>query len=157
MLQNEGMHEVETVYWPAPVSRQRPNWLHRIQKSERDLGELLEELYAALDNDLRVLAAVAVRTVFDRASALLQVDPAMGFDEKLKSLQTAGKISRDEERILRVLVDAGSAAAHQGWRPKADELNTMVEVVESFLHRSFVLGDGITKLKASVPPRPKRT
>ena len=147
---------VDTVYWPAPVSRQRPNWLHRIQESKRDLGELLEELYAALDNDLRVLAAVAVRTVFDRASELLQVDPAIGFDEKLKSLQTAGRISRDEEKILQVLVDAGSAAAHRGWRPRTDELNTMVEVVESFLHRSFVLGDGIEKLKASVPTRPER-
>ena len=143
-------------YWPAPVSRQRPNWLHRIQESERDLGELLEELYAALDNDLRVLAAVAVRTVFDRASELLRVDPAIRFDEKLTSLQTAGKISRDEEEILQVLVDAGSAAAHRGWRPKADELSTMVEVVEFFLHRSFVLGDGIAKLKAAVPARPKR-
>ena len=81
----------ETVYWPPPVSRRRPNWLHRIQESERDLGKLLEELYAALDNDLRVLAAVAVRTVFDRASELLQVDPAIKFDEKLKNLQAAGK------------------------------------------------------------------
>ena len=53
-------------------------------------------------------------------------------------------------------MDTGSAAAHRGWRPKADELSTMVDVVESFLHRSFVLGDRIEKLKASVPVRPKR-
>ena len=148
---------VETVYWPAPVSRQRPHWLEKIEEAERDLGKLLEEMYAALDNDLRVLAAIAARTVFDRASELLGVDPAMGFEEKLDKLSYDGKISFDEEKILQVLVDAGSAAAQdRGWRPKADALSTMVDVVESFLHRSFVLGDGIEKLKASVPTRPKR-
>jgi len=30
-----------------------------------------------------------------------------------------------------------------------------MDVVETFLHRAFILGDGIKKLKAAVPPRPK--
>jgi|ERR1035437_4695977 hypothetical protein len=147
---------VETTYWPAPITRQRPKWLDTIEKTDRDLGDLLREMYVALDSDLRVLSAVAARTVFDRASELLRIDPAFRFQEKLESLRANGKISIDEEGILDVLVDAGSAAAHRGWRPKPEELNTMVDVVESFLHRSLVLGDGIAKLKASVPPKPKR-
>ena len=106
---------VETVYWPAPVRRRRPNWLEKIEVSERDLGVLLDEMYTALDNDLRVLAAIAARTVFDRASQLLGVDPAIGFKEKLDSLGADGKIGVHEEEILQVLVDAGSAAAHRGW------------------------------------------
>jgi hypothetical protein len=32
----------------------------------------------------------------------------------------------------------------------------MMDVVESFFHRSFVVGQGIEKLKASVPGKPKR-
>lgn len=145
---------IETAYWPAPVRRQRPTWLEKIEASERDLGMLLDEMYMALDNDLRVLAAIAARTVFDRASQLLGVDPAIGFKEKLDRLSANGRISVHEEQVLQVLVDAGSAAAHRGWRPRFDELNTMVDVVESFLHHSFVVGDGIKKLKASVPARP---
>jgi hypothetical protein len=31
-----------------------------------------------------------------------------------------------------------------------------MDVVDSFLHRSFVVGQGIEKLKASVPRKPKR-
>jgi hypothetical protein len=30
----------------------------------------------------------------------------------------------------------------------------MMDVVETFLHRSFILGDGIKKLKAAIPARP---
>lgn len=145
---------VETMYWPAPVRRKRPNWLEKIEASEHDLGMLLNEMYTALDNDLRVLAAIAARTVFDRASQLLGVDPAIGFKDKLDSLGADGKIGVHEEEILQVLVDAGSVAAHRGWRPGVDELDTMVDVIESFLHRSFVVGDGIEKLKAAVPARP---
>ena len=55
-----------------------------------------------------------------------------------------------------MLVDGGSAAAHRGWRPEPEELNTMIDMVESFLYRSFIVGDGIAKLKAAVPPKPKR-
>jgi hypothetical protein len=147
---------VETTYWPAPITRQRPKWLDGIEEADRDLGNLLREMYAALDNDLRVVSAIAARTVFDRASELLGIDPAIRFQEKLHSLGANGKISIDEEGTLLVLVDAGSAAAHRGWRPKPEELNTMIDVVESFLHRSFIVGDGIAKLKAVVPPKPKR-
>ena len=68
---------VETVYWPAPVSRQRPHWLEKFEEADPDLANILKEMYAALDNDLRVLAAIAVRTVFDRASELLRVDPVL--------------------------------------------------------------------------------
>ena len=142
---------VETSYWPAPVRRKRPEWL---EKTDRDLGKLLNELYSALDNDLCVLAAIAARTVFDRASQLLGVDAADSFKEKLDRLSANGKISGDEKGILQALVDAGSAAAHSGWRPKVDELSTMIDVIESFLHRSFIVGGGIKKLKASVPAKP---
>jgi hypothetical protein len=94
-------------------------------------------------------------TVFDCSSEELGIDPGLTFDKKLAELQAKGKISVDERDTLRVLVDAGSAAAHRGWRPEIEELNTMMDVVETFLHRTFTLDDGIKKLKAAVPARSK--
>jgi hypothetical protein len=113
-------------------------------------------MYAALNNDLRVLAAIGARTTFDRSSEILGVDAKQKFDLKLNALVTIGKIGKDERDILNVLVDAGSAAAHRAWRPTPKEVNMMMDVVESFLYRAFVLGDGIHKLKAAVPPKPGR-
>lgn len=146
----------ETTYWPSVIARQRPKWLDMLRARDKSLGFLLDEMYAALDADLRVLAAIGARTAFDRASELLGVDPAINFKEKLESLGANGKISIDEESTLDTLVDAGSAAAHRAWRPQPDELNTMMDVMESFLHRSFIVGDGIAKLRASVPEKPRR-
>lgn len=147
---------VQTAYWPSQIARQRPKWLDAIRERDKSLGLLLDEMYSALDADLRVLVAIGARTAFDCASELLGVDPAIRFQEKLDRLGADGRISIDEEGTLEVLVNAGSAAAHRAWRPKPEELNTMIDVVESFLHRSFIVGDGIAKLKASVPTRPKR-
>jgi hypothetical protein len=147
----------ETKYWPPASSRKRPHWISAIDQADHVLGNLLSEMYDALAADLRVLAAVAVRTALDRASEKFSVDPAKTFREKLDHLGCYGHISHDEERVLSVLIDAGSAAAHRAWKPSSAELATMVDVLESFLHRSFVIGDGIARLKASVPPRPQRS
>lgn len=151
-----GKYGTRTSYWPPPTVRSRPRWVTDIERVDDDLGNLLHEMYTAINADLCVLAAVGARTVFDRASELLGVDPALDFKDKLAALREKGKVSVDEETTLNVLVDAGNAAAHRGWRPEADELSTMMDVVESFLHRSFIVGGGIAKLRTSVPPRAKR-
>lgn len=143
-------------HWPSPLRREQPVWLGTISSQDVGLADLMSDVYGALDADLRVPAAIALRTVFDRSSELLGVDPAITFAEKLTELLQQGKISGDERAILETLTDAGNAAAHRGWRPSLSELDTMASIVESFLHRTFVLGDAANKLKASIPPRPKR-
>jgi hypothetical protein len=143
-------------HFPAPSRRAKPRWHYDIDLLDSSLGSLFSDIYRCLDAELSVPAAVATRTAFDRATELLGIDPSESFSAKLDSLLSNGKISKDEKGILAVLIDAGSAAAHRGWRPKAEELDTLVSLVESFFHRTFVLGDAAHKLKAVVPPKPKR-
>lgn len=144
---------IQTTYWPSEIARLRPDWIDTIRNADEDLANLMEEMYSALDSNLRVLAAIGIRTVFDRASELLGVDAEKSFKAKLDSLGADGKISIDEHGVLETLVDAASASAHRGWRPGFEDIRTMMEVIEPFLHRSFIVGHGIEKLKASVPPR----
>jgi len=143
-------------HYPSSSKRKLPEWAFGLDVADNDLGSLFGDIYGALNADLQVPAAIAARTTFDRASELLGVDPAITFDEKLEALISGGKISKDEQEALSVLTDAGSAAAHRGWRPKPRELETMIQIVENFLHRSFILGDAAKQLKATIPPKPKR-
>jgi hypothetical protein len=145
-----------TNYWPAPSKRKRPEWISELTMIDWNLNHLFADIYTALDNDLGVLAAIGVRTVFDRASELIGVDPAISFKEKLDELLTVGKIGQDERQTLDVLTDAGSAAAHRGWNPSPEELDTMMAIIEAFLYRTFILGEAAKILKASVPEKPKR-
>jgi hypothetical protein len=143
-------------YWPAPSKRNQPDWSRKLDDTDRDLGSLFDDIYVAMNNELRILAAIGTRTVFDRASELLGVDPAFTFAQKIAALHTAGRISSDDKLVIDVLVDAGNAAAHRGWKPSSSELNDMVAILEGFLYRAFVAGDAAGELRGSIPPRPPR-
>jgi hypothetical protein len=147
--------EVDVQYWPAQSKRDRPEWLDLdFMTADMLLYKLTGSIYTALDHDLTVLAAIGMRTTFDRASELLGIGPAKPFEKKLADLVAAGQIGDTERRNLATLVDAGSAAAHRGWEPSKKELDTMMSILEHFLYRAFVIDAEAKKLK--VPARPGR-
>jgi hypothetical protein len=141
-------------YWPAPLKREMPKWIYEYE-IDNDLLKLIYEMYSAFNKELSVLSAIGVRTVFDRASQLLGVSSYHTFSDKIKNLNERGLIGVDEGDCLEVLIDAGGAAAHRGWRPSPGQLDTMVSALETFLHRSFVLSGALKKLKEEVPSRKK--
>jgi len=128
-------------YWPTSSSsksqtakRARPAWLgfvdplisQGLASDYPQLATLLGEVYTALDNGLRTLATIGMRTVFDHASQLLGCNANQTFSEKLKELTTGNKIGGEEKEMLSVLADAGGAAAHRGWKPTEDDIDHLM-------------------------------
>lgn len=165
----EGEHQREhnevIQYWPARSKRELPDWMTAggIEAEGDKIDRLsvsMRELYGALDSDLNMLAAIGIRTSFDIAAELLGAEERLPFEKKLTFL-VEHKIIREAERDhLAVLVDAGSASAHRGWKPTSEELNTLMETIESFIYDSFVVpkrrneaAQKIAKMKENVPPR----
>ncbi len=143
-------------YWPPKELRRRPSWLNDIWEP-RSVRLLFDELYKALDQDARVLAGIAVRTIFDGIAAHLNIDETKPFADKLKDLVANGDISKRERDSLEVLVDAGNAAAHRGWRPNANELNQLVDILEHFAKRVLFIDNNAKVLKPKIPPKTKHT
>jgi Domain of unknown function (DUF4145) len=136
------------------VGRPAPDWIHELQ--DKVLSALLEELYGAFNNEYRVLAAIGARTAFDRATETLGINPSLTFAKKLEKAQSDGLVGTNERNALEVMITAGSAAAHRGWRPSQDELTVMMGALESFLHREFVTNRKLVAIKDAVPPKPPR-
>lgn len=149
----EGRYLADESYWPKNPKRNRPPWIDEIARTDTDLDTLLDEVYTARNEDILTLCAIGVRTVFDKASELLGVDTELPFKKKLDTLVQNQKISADERDSLAVLVDAGSAAAHRGWRPNQRIIDTMMLILESFLHRCFIVGDSAKRIQTAVPKR----
>jgi hypothetical protein len=143
-------------YWPKPSSEPSigPDWLGKI--SDGVLIKLLKSVYIAREHDLRVLAAIGMRVVFDRVSELMDVDQTKSFAGKLDQLQKDGHISPGEKKALDALTDAGNAAAHRGWEPSLEELKHLVFIMEHFV-KGFALKEKAETLKGSIPPRQRRT
>jgi Domain of unknown function (DUF4145) len=143
-------------YSPPPSKRKTPDWVIELLSVDSVLYDLVTETYVAVNNDAPVLAAVGLRTVFDRASEKMRVDPALGFGEKLDALELKGKIGRSEKETLETLTDAGGAAAHRGWKPTIDQINTLMDVGEQFLYRTIIVESQAKALRRKIPRRPKR-
>jgi hypothetical protein len=162
----ETIHSESFRYWPALSKRKRPEWMsdYGVDAAEVEaLSAAMLELYGALENDLRMLAAIGIRTAYDIASELLGIDSNLTFEKKLDALISSGRIGILDKDRLETMVDAGSASAHRGWRPSLSDLDTMMGVLEHFVYESFVaptrkqkLDDDAAKVKKTVPPRPPK-
>ncbi|RYY23773.1 MAG: hypothetical protein EOP62_19120 [Sphingomonadales bacterium] len=158
-------YDEEINYWPALSKRAKPSWLGHISGKwgERAaLKDALNETYGALEGDLHTLAAIGIRTSFDVAAELLGIDPGLTFSKKLDELVTGGHIGTLDRSRLETLVEAGSASAHRGWRPSADDVSVMMEALQHFIHAAFVapeekraLDAKVAVMKGKVPARQK--
>jgi hypothetical protein len=142
---------VKVEYWPPPTKRKKPDWAERLDDGA--LRGVFGEVYQALNLGLMALASIGTRTLLDRAMHLRVGDPRGGFGAKLSRMVERGHIGADEQAILEVVTDAGSAAAHRGYTPNAKTLDTIVETVENFLQREFVLKTASGEIRAATPPR----
>jgi Domain of unknown function (DUF4145) len=128
-------------YCPAVSARKRPDCFASMNFGSANSHVLLEamtEMYVALDNDLMRLSGAAIRTAFDIASELLGIDPDLTFAEKLDTLVSTNRINGVDRERLETLTEAGHASIHRGWVPKTEDLGTMVDILEHFVHRAFV-------------------
>lgn len=153
--EHEKQYNESIEFWPPPAKRAAPDWANEIGAHDLVLGALFDDVYTALSNNLNVLAAIGMRTVFDRASELLNIEPNETFLKKLSKLRNEGHVSEKDEVVLSVLIDAGSAAAHRGWRPNPKQINDMMSILETFLHRAFLLPGIGAELEKVVPKRRK--
>ncbi len=131
---------VETIrYFPSISKRPRPDWASGHASYSPIMEHLLDEAYGALNANLPIVAAIALRTVFDAATEALGIDTELSFKKKLEQLVIQGNISSTQRDALDALTNAGSAAAHRGWQPTESELDTMFSIMESFIYQAFVL------------------
>lgn len=150
MVMRPGTKEV---YYPAPTVRAKPKWFDTI--ADEVLRNVLDELYAALNAGLNGLASIGVRTLLDRTGYLLIGDPSGGFQGKLSALQAGGHISGQEKTTLEAVADAGNASAHRGYTPTVERLGHIVDIIENFLHRAFVLAGAAEDIRKATPARQK--
>ncbi|MGU3777530.1 DUF4145 domain-containing protein [Burkholderia metallica] len=142
--------------YPKPTSRIKPAWLEAVTNSDPTLHAILEEMYLACDNGTFILTAIGLRTALDRAMEVLGIEQALTFAEKLKKLRDGGWIGETEYLILEVVTDAGNAAAHRGWQPDEQQVFQLVQAMEVFLQRAFIVGKQALSIKEKIPPKPKR-
>lgn len=154
----QGKHITEypfkKTYWPvAPKIGSNRLPLIDLLLIHENTSNLLRQVYIAIDSNLNVLAAIGARTTFDAASEYLGIDQDLSFEEKLEMLRTQAYISGKEKGTLEVLINAGSAAAHRGWAPTGNELDTIIKILNGFIDTNMLRPCKVNELKGAIPNR----
>lgn len=140
-------------FYPPRIRRPRPRWADKLPSS---ILYMLEEVYRALQTGSPRLATIGARTVIDLV-IVDKVGDVGTFSQKLSALEGLGYVGSLNREFVDAALDTGSAAAHRGIAPKSEDLNRVMDIVESLLESVYVLGDAATRLREVTPARPPRT
>ena len=132
------------------VAAPLPAWTDRIPD---EVKVLLREIYASKALGSRALPAMGIRAAIDLVSVKIIGKDLGAFPVKLKRLLDDQHLTRTQHEALSAVVDAGSAAAHRGFVPDADSLESMLDALNHLLQSVYSLKQSANELREKTPPR----
>jgi hypothetical protein len=148
--------ENEAQYYPSPISRKPPDWLWKLRflfgEDEKPLGELLHEIYEAVQGKQHRLALMGIRAFFEQLM-IAKVGDHKSFGANLTAFLNAGFIAKNQRIAIEHILESGHAAIHRGYQPIEQDLNTALNIVESITETIFFHEQAAKEVAARVPPR----
>lgn len=133
---------IKTVYYPPSIARRRPNWLGDPNGpffwGETEIEKLLAEIYSALQNDSRRLAAMGIRALLE-AIMIEQVGDSGQIGANVDKFLAEGHVAKKHQDIFRDrLIEAGHAAMHRKHVPSSADIDILLEITESIIASIYV-------------------
>ena len=150
----------ESRYYPSPISRKPPDWLWKLRflfgNSETPLGELLHEIYEAVQGKQHRLALMGIRAFFEQLM-IAKVGDQGTFNSNLDKFLQEGFIAKIQRTAIEHILESGHAAIHRGYKPVEHDLNTALNIVEAITETIYFHEEEAKEVAARVPPRPPKT
>ena len=154
-LQGATTGEVDAHPFPTRRPRStnsRPDWFGKLPTA---VQEIMSEVYASIELNLRALPAMGIRAVIDIVCVDLIGDVG-SFEQKVTMLRTRNLISDADRVHIMAAVDVGNASAHRGHVPDQEDVGTLLSVCERLVHGYYVLPTATQRLRSNTPPRAAR-
>ncbi len=148
---------VPTVSFSPPrVWRRPPDWLDVLEDLDVDLTGLLKEVYSAANDDQAKLLSMGIRASLDHLMTKVLGGDFGSFEQKLSEMVKQDHLTKSQKQNLEVVIDAGSASSHRGYRPSKELIITMLMTMEALIQNHYITGPMLVTAKANIPPRPPR-
>ena len=148
--------EPKITYFPPPIFRKPPEWYEdlwlEIGAEYEFIGDLLQEVYIATQNNLPRLAAMGVRALLEQIM-ISRVGDLGSFRAHLDAFEDQGFVTVNQKKQLEAILDAGHAAAHRAYKPGGLILQTLLDLTEHIIESVFLHEDKIAHLRQTVPRR----
>lgn len=137
-----------------------PEWFENlyfeIPGEEEFVESLLNEIYVAVQNNLRNLALMGVRSLLEKIM-IAKVGDKGSFFNNLEAFSAQGFVSQKQKENLSIILEAGHAAIHRKFNPIKNEIITVLDITEHIIESVYLHQSKIDQLKKRVPQRaPKR-
>ncbi|MBM4276828.1 MAG: DUF4145 domain-containing protein [Deltaproteobacteria bacterium] len=140
-------------FYPPAMSRKEPTWLVDISgKSTRFAKSLLKEIYVGVQNGMKMIATMGVRSLMEYVM-IDSVGNQGTFGKNLAEFASNGFISDKQRDILDAVLEAGHATTHRAYQPSDEDLATCIDIAENVLQTVYVHPGKAAELKRRVPKR----
>ncbi|WP_415878554.1 DUF4145 domain-containing protein [Methylomonas sp. TEB] len=139
---------VHSHIYPGFLKEPFPQWTHDLEETYM---VLFWEVYQAAALGLNSLAMMGIRAIIDKF-ALDKIGDIGGFAKKLNTLLNAKIINADQHALLEVVVDAGNASAHRGYKPDNNHVKICLQIIEQLIGIEK-FGDVINEIRQATPKR----
>ena len=147
--------------YPPAIARRIPYWME-MKDSESpplelyllppDVALLMKEIYIAVQNDLRRLAAMGIRAAIETIMKE-KIGEDAKFNVLMDKFQKAGYLSTREYGSLGTIIEAGHAATHRAWEPTDSDIATLLDITEAIIEKVYFHEARAQSLDKRVPRR----
>src|SRR5262249_39526316 len=145
---------IQVAQYPPSMARRTPDWMTPLSPSRaqipKQILELMEEIYLALQSGSRRLVAMGIRTALEQVMRA-KVGDHRRFSSFLDAFQAEHYISIRQRNNLEAIINAGHASAHRGWQPSDPEISTLLDITEGIVETVFIHEWRAAQLDKKVP------
>jgi hypothetical protein len=150
------------ISYPRSIARRAPRWFEASVSDKFGLDilavpdsvcRLMNEIYAASNNELWRLCAMGIRAVLENVMKEKVGDHK--FVVMVDKFQEAGYLSLRQAEVLNSLLEAGHAAIHRDWEPTDEDISILLDITETVIETVYLHEMKAEALDRRVPKRPK--
>jgi hypothetical protein len=119
------------------------------------IGFLMREVYVAVHNDARRLAAMGIRASLE-SMMIDKVGDKGSFKANMDAFQAADYLNGRQRGHLEAVLGAGDAAIHRGWEPTANDIVVLLDITEAIIEGAYLHDQSADTLNRRIPVRPPR-
>jgi hypothetical protein len=116
------------------------------------LGELLHEIYEAVQGKQHRLALMGVRAFFEQLM-IAKVGDQGSFTTNLNKFLEDGFIAKIQLTAIKHILESGHAAIHRGYKPVEEDLNTALNIMEAITETIYFHEHEAKQVASRVPQR----
>jgi hypothetical protein len=152
----DGTPNIYTNFYPPSVTRQKPIWQREFFPFALklfQLNSLSEEIYDALGVGAYRLATMGIRALVEKIM-IDSVGDKGNFEKNISAFFIEGFVAPKQQDIFKnILIEAGHAAMHRNFKPDADVVNTLLDMVEGIMRSIYYEPMVAEQVNKAIPRR----